>query len=329
MMQGDERARPAAAHLRRRGRALSGGASGVPEELFDALVDAAGLRRAICCWRSAARRARRRFRWPGAGLRSPRSTSARSWWRSRSALWRLSRASRSSRRTSRPGGRRHSQRFHLVYAATAWHWVDPDVRYRRAWELLQPNGHLAFWSATHVFPDGGDPFFVEIQDVYDEIEGDSAAEAVRPRPGELPDQRQEIESSGLFTEVVVRQFDWEIRYDADAYIALLDTFSGHIAMAERTGPACTRRSGADSRGGRMVDCGDTGVLCCTWRGVPAAPQSTERPAGASTAPGANRSARICSTVSDSASNLSRQAWSATVVDPADPLSPMIPPRDPV
>ena len=26
-----------------------------------------------------------------------------------------------------------------------------------------PGGHLAFWSATHVTPDGGDPFFVEIQ----------------------------------------------------------------------------------------------------------------------------------------------------------------------
>ncbi len=127
---------------------------------------------------------------------------------------------------------RHPQKFHLVYAATAWHWIDPGVRYRRAWEVLRPNGHLAFWSATHAFPDGGDPFFVEIQDVYDAIEGNSAgAAALRPRPGELPDQREEIENSGLFTELVVRQFDWEISYDADQYIALLDTFSGHIAMA--------------------------------------------------------------------------------------------------
>ena len=51
-----------------------------------------------------------------------------------------------------------------------------------------------------------------------------------PQPGELPDRREEIERSGLFGEVVVRHFDWEVAYDADQYIRLLDTFSGHIAM---------------------------------------------------------------------------------------------------
>jgi hypothetical protein len=34
----------------------------------------------------------------------------------------------------------------------------------------------------------------------------------------------------LFENVTVRQFDWEIRYSAEEYIQLLDTFSGHIAM---------------------------------------------------------------------------------------------------
>src|SRR3954470_2974834 len=42
--------------------------------------------------------------------------------------------------------------FDLVFAATAWHWLDPERRFRRAWELLRPGGHLAFWSAGHVFP---------------------------------------------------------------------------------------------------------------------------------------------------------------------------------
>ena len=121
-------------------------------------------------------------------------------------------------------------RFDLVFAATAWHWIDPAVRYRRAWELLAPGGHLAFWSAVHVFPDGGDPFFAEIQDVYDEIGEGMPGGAARPRPSDLPDSRAEIMSSGFFEDVAVRRFDWEVSYDAEAYIRLLDTFSGHIAM---------------------------------------------------------------------------------------------------
>lgn len=120
--------------------------------------------------------------------------------------------------------------FDLVFAATAWHWIDPVVKYRRAWELLRPGGHLAFWAATHVFPAGGDPFFRDIQDVYDEIGEGLPPGASWPQPGELPDDTAEIEGSGLFGPVAVRQFDWEISYGAEEYIRLLGTFSGHITM---------------------------------------------------------------------------------------------------
>ena len=123
----------------------------------------------------------------------------------------------------------HDQ-FDLVFAATAWHWIDPATRYQRAWELLRPAGHLAFWSAAHVFPDGGDPFFVEIQPVYEEIGEGLPPDAAWPRPGELADAREEIERTGLFQEVVVRHFDWEVVYDTESYLRLLDTFSGHIAL---------------------------------------------------------------------------------------------------
>ena len=122
------------------------------------------------------------------------------------------------------------RRYDLVYAATAWRWIDPEQRYRRAWELLRPEGHLAFWAATHVFPEGGDPFFAEIQEVYDEIGEGLPPGAAWPRPGELSDDRAEIEASGLFGDVVVHQYDWEVSYGTEGYLDLLDTFSGHIAM---------------------------------------------------------------------------------------------------
>jgi len=119
----------------------------------------------------------------------------------------------------------------LVFAATAWHWVRPEVRYRRAWELLRPGGHLAFWGTEHVFPEGGDPIFRELQPVYDEIGEGMPPGTAWLRPDGLPDSRAEIEASGLFDDVQVRRFDWEVVYDAGGYIDLLDTFSGHIAMA--------------------------------------------------------------------------------------------------
>ena len=128
---------------------------------------------------------------------------------------------------------RTAERFDLVYAATAWHWLDETLGYRRAHELLRPGGHVAIWSAAHAFPDGYDPFFAEIQETYDELDESYPGEWPPPPPEEVPDLRREIEGSGLFEATEVRRFVWERRYTADGYIALLDTFSGHIAMEPR------------------------------------------------------------------------------------------------
>jgi SAM-dependent methyltransferase len=129
----------------------------------------------------------------------------------------------------RPAERRQ---FRLVVSATSWHWLDPHVRYRRAWELLAPGGHLAFWSALHVVPSGGDPFFSEIQDVYVAIGAATRDDAPAPPAGGLPDMTEEIVATGLFEPIPVEQFDWEVTYDAEGYIDLLRTFSSHLAMNE-------------------------------------------------------------------------------------------------
>ena len=121
--------------------------------------------------------------------------------------------------------------YAAVVAATAWHWVDPAVRYRLAAAALRPGGHLATWGAGHVFPPGGDSFFDEIQEVYDAIGEGLPAGAPRPAPGQLADRTAEIEASGLFDVVAVEHLDWTVDYDAETYVRLLSTFSGHIAMA--------------------------------------------------------------------------------------------------
>lgn len=119
----------------------------------------------------------------------------------------------------------------LVYAATAWKWVDPDVKYAKAASVLAPGGHLAVWNAEHAFPTGFDPFFAEIQRVYDEIgEGDGASWPPPPPEARRDPTAAEFEASGHFTAVGTRLHVWARRYTADEYIALLDTFSGHIAM---------------------------------------------------------------------------------------------------
>jgi SAM-dependent methyltransferase len=119
--------------------------------------------------------------------------------------------------------------FDLVYAATAWKWIDPSIRCDRAAELLRPGGHLAVWAAGHAFPPNFDPFFTEIQPVYEQI-GEPHVTWPPPEPAPESGTAAEMEASGHFESVQIRHYLWSARYDADRYIALLNTFSGHIAM---------------------------------------------------------------------------------------------------
>jgi SAM-dependent methyltransferase len=120
------------------------------------------------------------------------------------------------------------RKFDLVYAATSWHWLDPDVRYRKAAGLLRPGGLLAVISGGHAFPKDADPFFREIQPAYEALGVGKMTEW--PLPEDVPDLRDEIEATGLFADFQSLRYVWEKLYTAEEYIALMNTFSGNIAL---------------------------------------------------------------------------------------------------
>ena len=116
--------------------------------------------------------------------------------------------------------------FDVVVAFTAFHWIDPDVRYAKPASLLRPAGSLAVVTTQHVLPEDGDPFFAEVQEDYDAVVP-SDDNRPPPRPDEVGDLSVEFETSGHFAETVVRRYIWDVDYSAAAYIDLLETFSGH------------------------------------------------------------------------------------------------------
>lgn len=123
--------------------------------------------------------------------------------------------------------------FDAVVAFTAFHWIDPEMRFAKAARLLRDEGALAVVATQPVSPDGGDPFWADVQEDYDAIVP-SDDNRPPPRPDDVGDLGGEIEASGCFRNVAVRRYLWDVSYTAEDYISVLDTYSGHRDLHHET-----------------------------------------------------------------------------------------------
>lgn len=119
--------------------------------------------------------------------------------------------------------------FDVVVSAQAFHWIKPEVGYRKASAILKPGGSLALiWT--------------------DDLRADNALEAdiraakqriapSRPVPtpggGEWTSRvEQRIVGTGLFGTVETRRYPWSTRYDAAGWVKMLNTMSQYRALPE-------------------------------------------------------------------------------------------------
>ncbi len=127
--------------------------------------------------------------------------------------------------------------FDLAISATAFHWLDPCVAYPKVARALKPGGVIALFWNEHVHSDVSAGFFEAVQRVYER----EAPEIVKPedkrgppRPEEVLDRTDEIEGSGVFEGVTRRLYRWDETYDAEGYLRVLNTYSGHRSLHDDT-----------------------------------------------------------------------------------------------
>lgn len=111
--------------------------------------------------------------------------------------------------------------FDLIYAATSFHWIRRDFRYAHSASLLKPQGHLAVLTDRHTKHLGG--FFTEVNSIYKALAPDMIATF---------DEMAKDDEINPLTLIDEFEIDRELTYSAQAYIGLLKTFSGHIALGE-------------------------------------------------------------------------------------------------
>ena len=118
----------------------------------------------------------------------------------------------------------------LVYSASAFHWIPEEIGYRKVFDMLRPGGVFARF-ANHPYYDPEQPeLFDAMQAVYAVYMPDS-------KPGGTYSAEQAAARAGIagkygFCDIGYRLYHRTRTLSADDYIALLGTYSDHIAIPQ-------------------------------------------------------------------------------------------------
>jgi protein-L-isoaspartate O-methyltransferase len=141
--------------------------------------------------------------------------------------------------------------FDVIFAATAFHWLDPATRIDHTADLLVPGGALATVRTMHV-AGGTESFFAEVQAYYRRFQPDWRPDPLLPAD-ELP-YDMEL-GSGRYGKPVFRRYETTIGYDTAEYLDLLRTYSTTLALSRPAAAGLLRGIGQliDGRyGGRIT-----------------------------------------------------------------------------
>lgn len=114
--------------------------------------------------------------------------------------------------------------FDLVFAAQSFHWVDPNIGYKKVHGILKQGGHLAIF-ANHPCNDAA-------------LEEKVIALYKKHCPkypgnyGTLAELQVRFEESGLFGDITKRNYVRNLEYSRERYLKLINTFSWILCLQE-------------------------------------------------------------------------------------------------
>jgi SAM-dependent methyltransferase len=117
-----------------------------------------------------------------------------------------------------------AHRFDAVVSASAFHWLDPAVRFSKAAEALRPRGSLTLLHVHHIR--GGTPGFFEDTQPYYIKWGLSDDPFFQPTaPADVPTMYPELDELHQFSSVERRRFEIAMRLSTASYVGWLRTDS--------------------------------------------------------------------------------------------------------
>lgn len=125
------------------------------------------------------------------------------------------------------------KKYDMIYSATAFHWIDSDVGYPKAYRMLKKGGTMAvFWQMSSViFYDFG--LFKGLNKIKKKYFSNESLGFDENGIQKVKERRiGQIQSGGCFSEPECYEFRWVDSYDADRYVALINTYSSTQLLDE-------------------------------------------------------------------------------------------------
>lgn len=127
--------------------------------------------------------------------------------------------------------------YDLAIAATAFHWIPPEIGFPMVGRALKPDGTIALWWNRHIATEEDRGFFTASRPLYERWAPDLIEDDTNPPsdPSEIPSPvGDRIERSGWFGPVTEKHYIWTRTFDTETYLGLLDSYSRYRVMDDVT-----------------------------------------------------------------------------------------------
>jgi SAM-dependent methyltransferase len=116
--------------------------------------------------------------------------------------------------------------YDLIFSATAFHWIKPEVGYPKAYNLLKKNGVMAvFWHLSSIIEPKTE-MLNEIRNIYRKLAPEFDDYISLDEAEDLHKLRiSEIQTNNLFDSPVSKIYRWEDEYTTERYLRLINSFS--------------------------------------------------------------------------------------------------------
>nr|WP_312578002.1 methyltransferase domain-containing protein [Sedimentibacter sp.] len=148
-----------------------------------------------------------------------------------------------------------NETYNLIFSATAFHWIEPEIGYPKAYNLLKKNGVMAvFWHLASII-EPKDEMPNQIRKIYqkyapeldDYINLDEAEDMHTLRISQ-------IQINNLFSNPVSKIYRWDDEYTTDRYLKLMNSYSDFhdIGSDKQKAILYSVADYIDSKGGKIV-----------------------------------------------------------------------------